>query len=282
MHFKDILVHLDDSPSSAARIEIALALAVEHGARLVGLRIDPVTIMPPWLADQIPDEILDRQTAAQRLAGVTAEKSFAEMVRQAGVTGEWRHQWEREIIPLLTRRAHCADLVIVGQRDPSGEEGCDEPKLPDQLILGAGRPVLVIPYAGQFLPPGRRILVAWDGSRLASRAVHDALPLLARAKHVVVLAVNSTPGRSFSWAEEGTACAEICRHLARHGIHAEPQQIDADDISVGAMLLSRAAEQGVDLIVSGAYGHARWRELVLGSVTRHLLRHAIVPTLMSH
>jgi nucleotide-binding universal stress UspA family protein len=102
---------------------------------------------------------------------------------------------------------------------------------------------------------------------------------MASARQVIVLAVNPPGGAE---AEGGIPSADICLHLARHDINAEARHIYAEDVSVGAMLLSRAAEEGIDLIVTGAYGHARWREIVLGGVTRHLLKHMTVPTLMCH
>jgi nucleotide-binding universal stress UspA family protein len=149
------------------------------------------------------------------------------------------------------------------------------------VILGVGRPVLVIPHSGEFPVIGERVLVAWDASRLATRAVNDALPLLESAREVVVMAVNPR-------TEEGERghgeipSADICLHLARHGVRAEAQHLYADDLGVGPLLLSRAIDEGIDLIVCGAYGHARWREIVLGGVTRHLLEHMTIPVLMSH
>jgi nucleotide-binding universal stress UspA family protein len=180
---------------------------------------------------------------------------------------------------MLGLHGRYADLVVAGQRDPEGEDLNGNEEMPDRLILSLGRPVLVVPAYGRFPVIGDRVLVAWDGSRLATRAVNDAIPLLTGAKSVAVVAINPEGG------DEGHGqipSADICLHLARHGVRAEAQHLFADDVDAGDMLLSQAAEQGIDMIVMGAYGHARWRELVLGGMTRHVLRHMTVPVFMSH
>ncbi len=227
---------------------------------------------------QIGEDVLKAQAAFAADAQVKAKALFEERVAHAGVRGEWRGV-AAEPLSALTLHGRYVDLVIVGQRDPSGEDASDDPAVPDQLILSLGRPVLVVPYSGSFPVVGKTVLVSWDASRLATRAVNDALPLLLGAKRVCVLAVNPHGG------EDGHGqipSADICLHLARHGVNAEAEHLYADDIDVGDVLLDRAADIGADLIVSGAYGHARWRELVLGGVTRHLLRHMTVPVLMAH
>jgi nucleotide-binding universal stress UspA family protein len=188
-----------------------------------------------------------------------------------------------EGVPLAVISLHgrYADIVVVGQKDPGGEEGVYNRGLPDELILSLGRPVLVIPHSGEFPAIGERIIVAWDASRLAARAVNDALAFLEVAKEVTVLAVNPKTGEG----ERGHGdipSADICLHLARHGVRAEAQQMQAEELGVGQVLLSRAIDKGADLMVCGAYGHARWREIVLGGVTRHLLAHMTIPVLMSH
>jgi nucleotide-binding universal stress UspA family protein len=137
--------------------------------------------------------------------------------------------------------------------------------------------VLVVPRYGTFDTVGERVLVAWNGSREATRAVHDALPILKLATKVTVLSID--PERDTG---DRIPSADIALHLARHGVAAEGTSTVGLDISVGDLLLSRAADLGADLIVMGAYGHSRMRELVLGGATRHILQHMTVPVLMSH
>lgn len=278
MSLKDILVHLDDTSPTRARLEAAITLARRNEAHLIGLCVIGLPRIPEFARLQIPDEVLLHQRQMAEAAAAHAEAMFQEQVRRADVRGEWRRT-VGDPVAQLALHGRYADVVIVGQRDPSGEEGAEDPRLPDELILAMGRPVLVVPYVGTFAAVGERIMVAWDASRLATRALNDALPLMAGAKKVVVIAVNPHPGDD---GHGEIPSADICLHLARHGINAEAQHLYADDIDVGAMLLSRAADAGIDLMVCGAYGHARWRELVLGGVTRHLLRHMTMPVLMSH
>jgi nucleotide-binding universal stress UspA family protein len=146
-------------------------------------------------------------------------------------------------------------------------------------VLESGRPVVVIPFIGASQPIGKRVMVAWNASREAVRAVNDAMPLLVEADTVEVLAINPPAGDT---GDGDIPCADICLHLARHGINAVAQSMQAADIKAGDLLLSRAADQGVDLIVMGAYGHSRFREIVLSGVSRHLFKHMTVPVLFSH
>jgi nucleotide-binding universal stress UspA family protein len=147
------------------------------------------------------------------------------------------------------------------------------------VLLASGRPLLAVPYAGQFERVGDRVLVAWNASREATRAVNDALPLLRGATIVTVLAVNPKHGIE---GHGDVPAADIVLHLARHGVKAEAAHTIANDISEGDALLSYAADLGADLIVAGGYGHSRARETVFGGVTRTLLEEMTVPMLLSH
>jgi nucleotide-binding universal stress UspA family protein len=149
----------------------------------------------------------------------------------------------------------------------------------EELVLSAGRPVLLIPYAGHFPEVGRRVLVAWNAGREAARAVTDALPLLARASIVQVVAFDPRKGGADHGDIPG---ADIALLLARHGVKVSIAQQQSKEVDVGNQILSRAADMQSDLIVMGAYGHSRLRELVLGGVTRTLLDTMTVPVLMSH
>lgn len=279
MALKDIVVHIEDSRQGKARIDAAIALAVAHEAHLVGLYVLQPPALPDYIRAQIPDSVLAGQTRMIEGAAEVARKHFEEQLQRAGITGEWRCE-QGQPVAVVALHGRYADVVVVGQRSPAGSDDADDPSMPDQLILSVGRPVLVIPYAGDFPVIGGRVLVAWDASRLATRAVNDALPLLQRAREVIVMAINPKSGGAAAHGE--IPSADICLHLTRHGIRAEARHHYADDISAGDLLLSRAADAGIDLIVCGAYGHARWREIVLGGVTRHLLAHMTVPVLMSH
>ncbi len=278
MTIKDLLVHIDEGPHAEARLDAAIGLALAHDAHLIGVHAISRPHIPNYIWTQIGEDMLRSLVAQNTERMGQAEAAFQERVRRAGIRAEWRSV-ESDPLSALNLHARYADLAVVGQRDPSGEDASDDPAIPDHLILSLGRPVLVVPFVGSYPAIGEHILVAWDASRLATRAVNDALPLLVHAKSVSVLAVNPHGGTD---GDGQIPSADICLHLARHGVKTEAEHLYADDLDVGDILLDRAADIGADLIVSGAYGHARWRELVLGGVTRHLLRHMTVPVFLSH
>lgn len=279
MAIKDILVQMDRSPAALARLDMAIALAQQHQAHLTGLFVEATTDRTDFTPGQAErDSGEPMRTAAQRLGTY-----FDEKTARAEISAEWR--W---VDPTTTELLDVAeevilhgrynDLVIVGQYDP--EERRVPADFPDRLVLGVGVPVLLIPYSGRFDLGEMRAMVAWNAGREAVRAVNDALPFLERAVRTVVLAVNPLPSTRNGHGE--IPCADICTHLARHGVAAEAQHIAAQDIRVGDALLSRAADEGVNLLVAGAYQRSRMREIVLGGVTHHLLQQMTVPILMSH
>jgi nucleotide-binding universal stress UspA family protein len=277
MAYKDILVHVDDGAACAARLETAAALARDHDAHLTGIYVKTLAELPGYVTAQMPSEVIESQIQALDAAAGKAEEAFAAAVKAAGVaSNEWR-TGEGDPADVLALHGRYVDLLVLGQRAPDEEPYFD---LPDRLILSVGRPVLVVPYAGRHGAPSGAAMVAWDGSRLATRAVNDAIPQLERASKVAVMAVNPDDAEAGHGA---IPSADICAHLARHGVKAEAQHVTSDgSVGIGDMLLSRAADEGCDLFVMGAYGHARWRELVLGGVTRHMLDHMTMPVLMSH
>jgi len=278
MTIKDILVHVDPDEASEQRLAAALGLAREHGARVSGIHIAiPAAVVAP--ASVIPStELLASFAKDQRRRASEAEQIFRKALEEArDLTGDW-HSLNGELIHELTQASVYTDLLVIGQERGS-ESLIDRRGVPDTVILGSGRPTLVIPYIGAQTAIGRHVLVAWNGSRESVRAVNDALPILERARQVVVLTLEPH-GDEASKAD--IPSADIALHLARHGVRVEARSARAEDIDAGDMLLSRAADEGADLVVMGAYGRARWRELVLGGVTRHLLAHMTVPVFMSH
>ena len=276
MAFKDLLVYVDGSKVSTVRVDAAIRLAQAHDAHLTGLYVLPRLEIPVYAEVQVPDEILAAQREAALARAAEAEKVFRVATDKAGWSSEWRFVEDR-LAPTLALHARYVDLVIVGQRgdtDPSSMSN----GVAEHVVLQSGRPTLVVPYIGAPDSIGKHVLVAWDGSREAGRAVHEAMPFLEQAQAVTVLAINPPEHAD----ENRIPSADICQHLARHGVNAEAAHIEAHDITVGDMLLSRAADRGADLIVMGAYGHSRFREFVLGGATRNLLEHMTVPVLMAH
>lgn len=276
MALKDLLVHIDASQANDARVRAAIALARHHEAHLGGLYVLPWKYLPAYAEFQLPPEIIETQQKTLRAQARRAEQAFRSATAEAGLQSEWSCV-EGELLSTLLRYARYTDLMVVGQ--PAEEDPLSTSQgVADELAIHAGTPVLVIPYIGAREAIGERVLVAWNGRRESARALHDALPLLERARTATVVSVNPHTQAQ----EEGNLPATIGLHLARHGIHAEPKELIAPDLQTAEVLLSHAASIAADLIVMGAYGHSRVRELILGGVTRHVLRHMTVPVLLSH
>lgn len=278
MALKDLLVHIDNSKAAAGRVDTAIRLAAEHEAHLTGLYVVPGgNAVPAYIESQIPEDVIEAQIQAELARTEKAEEAFKTAADRAGLSTEWRCV-EGDPLPTLSLHARYVDLVIIGQADGSDYFSMMEGDV-EHAVLDIGRPVLVIPYIGTMETIGKRVMVAWDGSREAMRAIQDALPLLERAEAAHVLSIDPEGGSAGDGDLPG---ADISLHLARHNIKAQAAFTQAREISVGNTLLSRAADDNIDLIVMGAYGHSRYRELVLGGVTRDLLQSMTVPILMSH
>ncbi|RAU21542.1 universal stress protein [Paramagnetospirillum kuznetsovii] len=275
MAFKDILVHMDSTVQAGSRLDLALALAKRYQAHLIALNVRDRTLVPTRLTAQFGAE-MDAILARGDAEAASAAKAMVEARAEAAQTSvEWRDV-AGDLMDTVALHARYCDLVVVGQTVPDNADGR---ALPDSLVVAVGRPMLVVPHAGQFPSIGRRVLVAWNASREATRAVHDALPFLREAELVHVIAVNPEHGMAGHGDIPG---ADICQHLSRHGVKAVCEHIRSDDIAAGAMLLNRVADEDCDMIVMGGYGRSRLREMVLGGATRHLLEHMTVPILMSH
>lgn len=277
MAFKDILVHVDNFAASPARLRAAIKLAETNDARLTGLYVLSKSNIPAYAEIQIGTEILEVMADKAEQVAETMGETFAAATNSSDIQTDWRVV-EGDVPMVLLEQARYFDLTVVGQSNPDDELFPGDRDMPDRLILSCGRPVLVIPYIGGYETIGENVMVAWDAGTMATRAVHDALPILKAAKKVTVMVVNPKDGDNDTGDLPG---ADISAHLARHGVNAEADHVQSD-LDPGNMLLSRAADMGIDLIVMGAYGHARWTEMVLGGVTNHLLAHMTVPTLMSH
>ena len=275
---KNLLVHIDDSKASGKSLAAAIALAQAHGAHLTGIYAAIEPSLPGNIAAEVPATLLEmlmEQTARRTDA---ARATFTEAVERAGLSSDFRTENcpASGVADLVVLHARYADLVVLGQPEPVDGGEVDAEMLED-VVLGAGRPALVIPYIGAGKNIGKRVMVAWDGGREAARAVNDALPLLEKAESVTVLVIN--PSRGGHGPEPG---ADIALQLARHSIAVEAQHMEVREISTGNALLSRLADEDIDLLVMGAYGHSRLREMVLGGVTREVFQQMTVPVLMSH
>jgi len=277
MPLKNILVHVDDSRHCASRLAVAASLAREHEAHLTGVYVLTPPYIPGYMAAQVSAEVLEVQAGLAAEAAAKAEALFREQADAAGVNHEWRTA-DGYASDAVTMHARYADIVILGQPDPEEEETATTRDLPGEVVLEAGRPVLIVPYAGRFTTIGKTVLVAWNGSRESARAVNDALPLLHGAQSVTVLNINPESGAE---SDNDAPGADIALHLSRHGIPVEAAPSYGNDIDVGDVLLSRAADLSADLIVMGSKGLSGIREFLIGSVSHKVLPHTDSSVLIS-
>jgi len=220
---------------------------------------------------------MDSQRDENDKRAKAAMAKFDEAARRAAVSAQSRMldvpvASAPDVFAKVARRF---DLAIMGQPEP------DTPALEQLLVEAAlfdsGRPVLIVPYIQRGGLTLERVMVCWDGSRSAARAVADAMPLLVRAKATEVLTVASEPAKSNEMPG-----ADIAHHLARYGVKIEVDSIVTVETDVASTILSHAADISADFLVMGGYGHSRLREFVLGGVTRGILGSMTLPTLMSH
>lgn len=275
MDYKSMTVFLDSGTGSMRRFEFALALAEQHGAHLTCLHLiySPLIAYDPYaqwteLMREWEDSARDTQKKMMDKCRAIAERS--------NVNFDFVGYLSSDANQVLAH-ARMADLIIMGQRDPDDIESDFGNGFRESFVLRVGRPVLFLPYIGPTLSKLDTIFVAWDGGREATRALADAMPFLKQAKLVKILTVSRGKERDGELPD-----VDIASNLAKHGVNAEVEKNENVSMDPAEWLLSRAADVGADMLVMGAYGHTRISELVLGGVTRSLLREMTMPILMSH
>ena len=287
MSLKDLLVCFDQTAAGYSRLDLAFNLARASFAYLAGAYVLPDAHASPagsagfgfaapagmtslGYEDVSPSGGVLREAEAAE----AAEQHFKSKLRLNGIEGEWHLLADGDSAALI-ELAKSVDLTIVGQRATSN--GASRFR-PEDIVVAAGRPVLIVPYAGAFETVGERILIAWDGTRESTRALHDALPLFTDTEATVVF-VGS---HERDLEQHRPALDRMVHHLHHHGVAARHEETLRGGLAVADILLSRAADLGADLIVSGGYHHSQLREALLGGVSRELLEHMTVPVLMSH
>jgi nucleotide-binding universal stress UspA family protein len=273
----EIVVFIDGRTETAGISEFASILAQEHGARLIGVFIQPEAAFTPAETFAVGKgllEVIDVHRVQLQRIEADQRAQFEDIVRRHELQSEWRSLPNFSVD--VGVHAYYADLVVIARPEPAGQTA-GPPGLAESLVLNSGRPIIVFPTRGT-VSRVRRILVAWNARREAIRAVADALPLLVRAEAVEVLIVDHQRRQASHGEEPG---ADIARHLARHGAQVEVRRLSSGGKDVGRLLLSQAAAFGADLVVMGAYGHSHLGEWMFGGVTRTVLREAGLPVLMS-
>jgi len=277
MSYKTLLVHLDDSDRCNARVNLALELAGRWNAHLIGLYAVCQDLFEPL---RRPDEPL-KLAVYERLCEQRrkdAEERFLMAAERAGRSVEWQAP-AGDVTGTAILHARHADLLVLGQENPDDRMTFVARHFVEDVVMGSGRPAIVVPYAGDVRTLGENVLIGWDGGREAARATADALPLLTRARFVHVETVT----RGHPDPDETPAGVDVAAYLERHGIRASFSTTPRErSVSVGAMLLNRVTDVHADLLVMGLYSHARMHERVLGGATRTILETMTVPVLLSH
>ncbi len=260
---KDIMVHLDQAASCQSRLDAATTLAKHYGASLTGLHVySSPRVKDPVGQSVAVREMFQRHTEA---AGVAAE--FLDVDLGFSHTG---------IAEMIGYYASFTDLLVVSQPHAADRDKQHAViSSPERLLLGSGRPILIVPGSGSFPHIGERIMVAWKAGPKASRAMHDAMPMMQAAKQVNMVSVDKA---TFSAGES----ERLARYLARHGINAKIELVPPGDLRVGDTLLNLVADDNIDLLVLGVHITTRRGHLDMGAVASFLLGQMTVPMLLSH
>ena len=274
---KDLVVNLSLGVTRDPAADYAISIAEAFDAHICGIAFVYDPIVPPSVMGGIPSEIIDVQRSESEKAATSAIARFEAASKRSSLSSEHRALEASlggagDLFGSLARRF---DLSVVGQAEP--KRGPAQELVIEGALFGSGRPVVVVPYIHKSALKLDRVLICWDGSRPAARAIADAMPFLHRSQAIDVVIVAS--GREKTDEIPGV---DIGEHLARHGLKVQVKRIVATDIDVPNTILSHVADSGADFIVMGGFGHSRLREFVLGGATRGILAAMTVPTLMSH
>lgn len=275
---RDILVNLEHEPAHDAARDFAISVAESLDAHLAGVSFAYLSDLPSRVMAQFPPDVIAEMIAqSEKVASVTIDR-FDAAVARSQLSTERRLLRASggeapEVLAILLRRF---DLGVIMQSDPDGPDNDD---MIETMLFQSGRPVIVVPYIQKNGLSLDRVVCCWDGSRAAARALNDALPLLGKSRAVdLLIALNEKTNTD----ESRIRGAEMAKHLARHEIKVTIETTPAADIDVASAILSYVADNSASLIVMGGYGHTRLRELILGGVTRDMLKSMTVPVLMSH
>lgn len=278
MTYKTVLVQVDPSPQVDHCIDIAARIAIAEHAHLTGAAMLGVSRFLFQAQHAQYDAVLAPHLPAMREKAGRALDHFEERVRRLDVKSVEKRLVNDDAAGGLTLQARYCDLVVLPQYDADAQLAVNDFDLPAYVALNSGCPVLLVPHADSAETLGSRVLLAWNASVEAMRAIRGALPLLKRAEQadVVVFDPDSRPD---AFGDEPGA--DLALYLARHDVRVNVvrRKTDGDH---GTALRSLVSESGADLIVMGCYGHSRFREILLGGVTRSMLQHAPVPVLMAH
>lgn len=284
MPLKTILVHLDTEAQAQALSKAAITVAKTFLAHVIGLHVAPNPFISASMSGEMMGELIQAQREANQASGTQIAEIFDKTVAGSGVAFEWRmfEANSEATSSVITRQGQTCDLVILGQSDNTINL-IDGIGTAEDVMFGIGRPVLIIPITSLPGTIGRRILLAWNGSRESARATFDALPFLEKAESVHIFAAGQTETALWgSLGDDRAPTAELEATLKRHGVVTSVVTAKASGADVANKLLAAAKGYDCDLIVMGGYGHWRVREIVFCGATRGVLSNTTFPVLMSH
>jgi nucleotide-binding universal stress UspA family protein len=273
---KDVLVNLTVGKPTDTAGNFAISIAQLFDAHLTARAVACKLPIGGSILDGVTADLVDGCTAQRKAAALQAKQSFDDRARLANIRADSNLliDYVAEVAQIFAETARHYDLSVVGQQEP--ENDLPESLIAEAALFESGRPVLIVPYIQKTGIKLDRVMLCWDGSRNAARAISDAMPFLQQAGKISIVTIDSTERRN---TIRGTLIAE---HLARHQLKVDLNPIVAPDHEVASVILSQAADSATDLIVMGGYGHTRLREFVLGGATRDMLASMTVPVLMSH
>lgn len=278
MSIKTILSYLPTAKRAPAILEASFALAQKLEAHLVALHIHPSLYSPGAVADDIPTGILELLIDARAKESEAIKRTYEAEAKDHDVLSEWRSEEapHGDATFDIISRSLCADLIVTSSS--FGDHFDTWSDRPARIVIGTGRPVLLIPPETPFPNAFDRVLVAWNESREATRAAFDAVPLMRNADSVEIVTVDGGGNGS----DRLPVGDELAQALARHGVKTETAALSGVDSNAGEELLAAAKKRKCDLLVMGCYGHSRVREFVFGGATRDVINAMTMPVLMSH
>ena len=271
MAIKDVLVYVDNDNACADRVTHAAALCKANNAHLSGVYTIQKMVMPAYVGAYIPADVIESREKDINEQRDTAKELFERIAASAEIDHDF-HVVEGEVESVLRSDSRYVDLTIIPQRQDDMFDLNPYYELPD-VLLGSACPVLMLPSGASLAQPVERAMVAWNGTHESARALSAALPgILADAKKVDVVTV----------ASEGTHAADISAHIQRHGLEVDVHVFDESAAIAGRLLLEQAEKLNSQLLVMGAYGHSRLREMVLGGATKYVISNAGLPVFFTH
>jgi nucleotide-binding universal stress UspA family protein len=270
MSIKDIIVYVDNDANCENRLESATSLCKALDARLNGLYLLQKISIPAYAGAYVPVEVFEANDEQTEKLHDQAKAVFSAKSEAVDIISEF-NAVEGDVGASINRYSRYADLLLVPQRKNDRFDFNPYYQLSD-ILLGAACPVLMLPDSKPPALPPESVLLAWNGERECARALKAAMPLLSQVKKIDIVSVN----------REDDEAKEIASHLNRHGFETEIHSVENGHFDSGGLLLNKATELGSQMLIMGAYGHSRIRELMLGGTTMHVLEHTDLPVLFSH